>query len=464
LPDNDKAGTEHLNIVARQLHGTAVSIRILKLPDLPAKGDVVDWAANGGTREQLDQLIATNAEKWELPDATGSPEYSDDNLARQFAERHKNSLRYVKDWNRWLEWDGSHWVEDRTVHTFEKARSLCREVAATANSKTALTLTSAKKRADVENMARGDRRLAAIVGQWDSDLMLQNTPLGISNMSTTQSYILQPHRHDAYMTKITMVGPDPSCKIDLWEAFLDKVTNGDAELVAYLQRVCGYCCTGSTNEHAMFFLYGTGANGKSVFINTVSQILGDYHKPAHLETFVVTMGDRHPTDLAMLRGARLVTVNEIEEGRRWAEAKIKSMTGGDTISARFMHQDFFQYQPQFKLMVAGNHKPSLRSVDEAIKRRMNLIPFTVTIPPDKCDLQLTEKLRAERPGILHWMLEGCAAWQRGGVSTHQRSCARLLRRICRTKMRTAIGSMMSLNFERRLSDNRSALRLILRMV
>jgi putative DNA primase/helicase len=144
--------------------------------------------------------------------------------------------------------------------------------------------------------------------------------------------------------------------------------------------------------------------------------LGDYHKPAHPETFVVTMGDRQPTDLAMLRGARLVTVNEIEEGRRWAEAKIKSMTGGDTISARFMHQNFLQYQPQFKLMVAGNHKPSLRSVDEAVKRRMNLIPFTVTIPTDKRDPQLTEKLRAERPGILHWMLEGCAAWQREGLN------------------------------------------------
>jgi putative DNA primase/helicase len=144
--------------------------------------------------------------------------------------------------------------------------------------------------------------------------------------------------------------------------------------------------------------------------------LGDYHKPAHPETFVVTMGDRRPTDLAMLRGARLVTVNEIEEGRRWAEAKIKSMTGGDTISARFMHQNFLQYQPQFKLMVAGSHKPSLRSVDEAVKRRMNLIPFTVTIPTDKRDPQLTEKLRAERAGILHWMLEGCAACQREGLN------------------------------------------------
>jgi len=189
-----------------------------------------------------------------LPDKTGSPEYSDDNLAQQFAERYKNSLRHVKDWNRWLEWNGSQWVEDRTVHTFEKARSLCREIAATAAPKIALTLTSAKKRADVKNMARGDRKLAPVVGQWNGDPMLLNTPLGISNMSTSVSYTLQTRRYDAYMTKITMVGPDTSCGIDLWNAFLRTVANGDEELVAYLQRVCGYCCTGSTNGHAMFFL------------------------------------------------------------------------------------------------------------------------------------------------------------------------------------------------------------------
>ncbi len=121
-------------------------------------------------------------------------------------------------------------------------------------------------------------------------------------------------------------------------------------------------------------------NGKSVLLKTVADILGDYHKTASIETFTASNTDRHPTDLAGLRGARLVTAIETEEGRRWAESRIKTLTGGDRVSARFMRQDFFEFTPQFKLVIAGNHKPSLRSVDEAIRRRFHLIPFAVTIP------------------------------------------------------------------------------------
>jgi putative DNA primase/helicase len=202
--------------------------------------------------------------------------------------------------------------------------------------------------------------------------------------------------------------------IPLWLEFLDRVTDKDKELQAYLQRVSGYCLTGVTTEHAMFFLYGTGANGKSIFVNTLRAILGDYAVVAPMETFVECIGDRHPADLAMLRGARLVVAQETEKGRRWAEAKIKQMTGGDPITARYMRQNFFTYVPQFKLMIAGNHKPSLSSVDEAIRRRFHLIPFTVTIPADERDPDLFEKLKAEWPGILQWAVDGCLEWRRIG--------------------------------------------------
>jgi putative DNA primase/helicase len=174
--------------------------------------------------------------------------------------------------------------------------------------------------------------------------------------------------------------------------------------------------TGLTTEHALFFLYGKGGNGKSVFITTVSGILAEYHRVAPIETFTAAQSERHPTDLAGLRGARLVTAVETEEGRRWAESKIKALTGGDKISARFMRQDFFDYEPAFKLMIAGNHKPGLRSVDEAIKRRFNLIPFTVTIPPEERDRNLPDKLKAEWPGIPQWMIDGCREWQRIGLA------------------------------------------------
>lgn len=173
--------------------------------------------------------------------------------------------------------------------------------------------------------------------------------------------------------------------------------------------------TGSTQEHALFFAYGTGANGKSVLLNTVSGILGDYHQTAPIETFTASTSDRHPTDLAGLRGARLVTAIETEEGRRWAESKIKTLTGGDKISARFMRQDFFEYVPQFKLFVAGNHKPGLRAVDEAMRRRFHLIPFAITVPLERRDPELAEKLKIEWPGILRWAIAGCLQWQRAGL-------------------------------------------------
>ena len=213
------------------------------------------------------------------------------------------------------------------------------------------------------------------------------------DLKTGQSYA--PRRED-YCTKAAACDPGGECPF--WWEFLERVTAGNQELESYLQRVVGYCLTGRTTEHVMFFVYGTGANGKSVFINTISGMMGDYAATAPMDTFLDSKVERHPTELAMLRGARLVVAIETEEGRRWSEAKLKALTGGDKITARFMRQDFFEFTPKFKLMVAGNHKPSLRSVDEAIRRRLHLIPFTVTIPPEDRDEHLADTLKNEWGG------------------------------------------------------------------
>ena len=199
--------------------------------------------------------------------------------------------------------------------------------------------------------------------------------------------------------------------------FLDRIAGGDKELQRYLQRVFGYALTGSTQEQAMFFFYGTGANGKSVLLNTISRILGDYTTGAPTETFTASKitSDRHPADLAKMRGARLVTAVETEEGRFWAEAKIKALTGGDKITARFMRGNYFDFTPAFKLVIAGNHKPRIKTVDEAIRRRFNLVPFAVTIPDKEQDPELDDKLMGEWPGILQWMVDGCIEWQELGT-------------------------------------------------
>ena len=230
------------------------------------------------------------------------------------------------------------------------------------------------------------------------------------DLVTGEQYVSRPND---YCTKAGPVAPGGDCP--RWLKFLAQVTDGDSDQQDYLQRMCGYWLTGHIHEHALFFLYGTGANGKSVFIETVQGYMGDYAVTAPIETFMASRLDRHPTELAQLRGARLVVSHETEVGRQWAESRIKQLTGGDRVTARFMRQDFFTFEPTFKICIVGNHKPSLRSVDEAMRRRFHLIPFNVTIPPEERDPHLAEKLKAEWPGILAWAVQGCLDWRERGL-------------------------------------------------
>lgn len=339
------------------------------------------------------------------------PAFTDEALALRYAEKHDTDLRFVAAWGRWFFWNGVHWEQDETLRAFDLARAICRGASAECNDKAANSIASKNTVAAVHSLARADRRLAATVDQWDRDLWLLNTPGGAVDLKTG---VMRPHERTDYMTKVSAVTPEGDCP--LWRSFLARITDQDEALQRYFQRMAGYALTGSTSAHALFFLYGRGANGKSVFINALSGIMGDYATTAPMETFIASNNDRHPTDLAGLRGARLVTATETEEGRRWNEAKIKALTGGDKISARFMRQNFFEFVPQFKLVIAGNHRPGLRNVDEAIRRRMNLVPFTVTIPAAERDLELSEKLKAEWPGILAWAVQGCVRWQADGLA------------------------------------------------
>ena len=347
-----------------------------------------------GAVGQMPSAIAQLAQL-EIADAR-PPEFSDEALALRFAEKHADDLRYVAAWGKWFVWTGMYWRRDDTLLAFDLVRAACRAAAARAESaKTKRDLASAQTVAAVERLAKAHRRLAATVDQWDADPWLLNTPGGTVELRTGK---LRLQRSDDYITKITAVTPRRGRR-RRWLKFLKRIMDGDRELIQYLQRVAGYALTGITREHALFFA-GTGANGKGVFLSTLTNIMADFATTTPIETLIASNTDRHPTDLAGLRGARLVTAQEIEQGRRWAESRIKAITGGDKISARFMRQDFFEYAPQFKLLIAGNHKPGLRRVDEAIPRRMNLIPFKVTIPNDERDNDLAEKLKAEWSEIL----------------------------------------------------------------
>ncbi len=349
----------------------------------------------------------------QVSDASGASLPSEDALATAFSERHDGELLFVPVWGLWMRWDGVRWARDDVLHVFDAARVICREHSALLESGGGRSILSAATVAAVERLARSDPRHARSADVFDRDPWALNTPGGVVDLHTGT---MRAHRPDDLFTKATAVAPAERENCPRWRQFLDRITAEDGELRDFVQRMLGYSLTGITREHALFFGHGTGANGKTTLLNTVSAILGDYATIAPMETFESSTSDRHPTDLAMLRGARLVTAQETEEGRRWAESRIKALTGGDPISARFMRRDFFTFVPQFKLVVAGNHKPGLRGVDEAMRRRLHMIPFTVTIPPAERDPALAEKLRDEWPAILAWMIRGCVEWQRIGLA------------------------------------------------
>jgi len=370
-----------------------------------ARGAVLDRIEKALGGKPVDALDSQPNDKT-APESTKKPKAprapSEDDLALDFADRYADELRYVSFWGKWLKWTAGRWQVEKTLAAYDLARKICHGHS--------LGGLRARTIAAIETMARWDRRLAATTDQLDADPLLFNTPAGTVELLTGN---LREHRPQDYIMKIAGCSPGAE-GCPMFFEFLNTIFAKDYDLINYLQKFFGYILTGLTIEHAMLFFHGAGANGKSVLVSTIAGILGEYHRVAPIDTFTATGFSRHSTDLAGLIGARLVTAHETEEGAKWAEAKLKALTGGDKITAQFMRQDYFDYLPAFKLAITGNHKPGLQSVDEAMRRRLNLIPFNVTIPKADRDPSLAEKLKTEWPGILAWMIDGCLLWQKEG--------------------------------------------------
>jgi putative DNA primase/helicase len=382
-----------------------------KAPEPRGRKRQADSSANAEQQTRTDERKADhgNARNGQA-DGSTPPQANEDAIALEFATRHADTLRYCHDWGMWLHWDGARWRRERRRLAFHFAREVARE----ANWEGKIGPAKASTAAGVERFAQADPRLATISDEWDVDPWKLGTPGGTVNLRTGA---LTPARQLDHITKLTAVAPaDPlhSDGCPLWLDFLHQATKGDKDLIRFLQQMAGYCLTGDVSEECLFFVYGPGGNGKGVFLQTIGNILGEYGASAGMDTFTASHGDKHPTDLAKLKGARMVTASETEEGRAWAEARIKELTGNERpISARFMRQDFFEYMPTFKLVFVGNHKPVLRNVDDAARRRFNIIPFVHQ--PENPDKGLKDKLRAEYPAILQWMIDGCLDWQRNGL-------------------------------------------------
>lgn len=329
-----------------------------------------------------------------------SKDVSEDDVALAFTDRYRDTLRFDHDAGTWYEWDGTRWAPDKRHRAFTHARKIARSEGGAGKANFA---------AGVERFARADEAHAVNSDIWDADPFLLGTPGGTVDLRTGY---FEPAAPGQFITKLTGCTPEHGAP-ELWLSFLDQALGKDADAIRFLQQWFGYCLTGDTREHALLFTHGKGGTGKSVMLNTLSAIMGDYATNATMDTFTASNQDRHSTELARLRGARLVTANETEHGRAWAEARIKSLTGGDTITARFMRQDNFEFRPQFKLTIVGNHAPRLANPDEAMRRRFNILGFNVK--PDQPDLLLETKLRAEHGRILAWAIGGCRDWQKGGL-------------------------------------------------
>jgi putative DNA primase/helicase len=331
---------------------------------------------------------------------------TEDDVAEDFAHRHGQDLRFDHDLGKWFRWNGSCWEMNNTGLAFDYARHLCRE-----HRGDRTTMASKKAAEGVEHIARRDQRLAVNSDRWDRDPYLLGTPGGTVDLRTGE--IRDAEWKDFITKRVAVIPAAPEVTCNVFKKFLDDATGGDKEFQRFLQQWAGYCLTGDTREQALLFIYGPGGNGKSLFQGVLAEIMAHYAVTAAMDTFVSSKHPRHLTELAMLHGARVVTASETEKDQLWSESRINQLTGGDRITANFMRQDHFSFQPLFKLTLIGNHRPKLGSVNDAVRRRFNIVPFDHK--PTAPDKMLREKLRAEYPAILRWMIDGCLDWQGKGL-------------------------------------------------
>lgn len=342
--------------------------------------------------------------------------------AKRLVAKFGDNIRYNFEAKKWFEWTGKIWSQDRKGSMKRRMEAviqdILRDAAASQDLKERNTLIKWALMSEAESTAKNSigwaqSKVPILTNEFDTNIYLLNVNNGTLDLRTREFF---PHRREDLNTKISPVDYDPTAKCPRWEQFLREVV--DAGTIPFLQRAIGYSLTGSTVEQCLFLLHGLGKNGKSVFLATLQYILGDYAMQTDWQSFTVSKkgGVEIRNDIARLHAARLVVAIESEQNARLAESLLKALTGDlDKITARFLYQESFEFKPTLKLWLATNHKPRIVGADEAIWRRIRLIPFNITIAADKRDKHLIDKLRAEAPGILNWSLEGLRLYQQDGL-------------------------------------------------
>ncbi|MFC9089014.1 phage/plasmid primase, P4 family [Nocardiopsis dassonvillei] len=340
---------------------------------------------------------------------------TDDGNALRLVDEHAAAIRYVPERGKWLTWDGHRWGWDDRGHVPELARAIARALPDEAKEDAAHKARSlaARNLGAMVQLARTDPRIVAPAAQLDADPRLLNTTAGVVDLETADLRSPDPTQ---LHTRSATTAPDPDMATPKWDAFLADTFGGDTEVIGYVQRLAGYSASADVGTHVLPFLHGGGSNGKSVFLDVLRALLGDYATTAPHD-FLMHSRSSHETELARLQGMRLVICSEVNQEDRFDEAKMKMLTGGDTITARFMRQDHFTFEPTHHLWLMGNHQPEVKSGGTSFWRRLRLIPFLHTVPPEKRVENLARLLvEEEGPGILAWIVEGARQYFTSGLA------------------------------------------------
>ncbi len=436
--DNDEAGRRHVALVGAALQGIAASVRVLELPGLGEKKDVSDFIARQPDRDAAIEhlsILIENAPAWTSAPAHDVRDFvlektllptfklTDLGNAERLVNLHGPDLRYCYPWGKWLVWAEGRWTVDCQGEVERRAKKTVRAISHEITPETdenrakelykhAASSESVSRQKAMVEAARS--QLPVMPEQLDREPYLFNVINGTVDLRTGKLY---PHRREDMLSKLSSVEYDLKADCPAWCGFLDRIFGGNSELISHIQRVVGYALTGATTEQCFFLLYGTGANGKSTFLEVIRALIGEYGQQADCQTFLVRrVENSQSNDIASLKGARVVTASEAGSGRALNEALIKTVTGGEPVRARFLYGEYFEFKPQFKLFLRRTTSPGFGTRTSASGVRVRLIPFEVTIPPDEQDPKLLEKLTTELPGILNWALAGCRECQRIGLA------------------------------------------------
>lgn len=399
-------------------------------PEIPAeetKAEVADLLRSMG--------IAPSKKPEQAPvpaaPAPGRKTYSLDDTgnARRFRDQYGDRVRYNYTQKVWMLWDGKIWRQDETAAVKQLADEMLDNMEKNLfgihdpQQAAALRKFIGKSRGShaKDNLLKEVQHLTGIPTT-DADFDKSGSALNVQNgYLKLRSGKLCAHDRARLITRLAGASYDPDATAPTWLRFLDDVTGGDTALQNYLQCMVGYMLTGSTREQCIFFLYGDGSNGKSTFLDVLADLFGSYAMNAQSETITARrQSDAPRADIARLKGARLVTISECPADVWLDEAIVKQLTGGDVVTARYLYGREFEFRPEFKLIMATNHKPRIRGTDTGIWRRIRLVPFTQKIPEERQDLQLPDKLRAELPGILNWALDGLRQWMQASSGGKRR--------------------------------------------